>query len=185
VAFDKKRGGNTMRTRKIGQIMAMSSLSVFLLSGCFKTTGGGWFLDDEGDVVNFGFNAQPVGEPTGNCDGYPFPFPDVPTCWEAKGTLTLIDHGNVSGERLKLKGSFTGTFNPESGDPSDGSQFNGTATLNGQEYDMGFRVSDYGEGRLDDGDFFFLMLEPKGGGELIVYIGNLGGGNIQVHAKSR
>ena len=156
------------------------------LSGCFKTTGGGWFIDgSDGDLVTFGFTAQPDGEPTGFCDGYLFPFPQVPTCQPAKGRLTLIDHGGESGEPHIIRGTFTGTYAPESGNPVDGSQFAGTALVDGEEWLLGMRVTDNGEPGLD-GDFIFIMLEEAAtadGTPDLVYIGTIGGGNIQVHAR--
>jgi hypothetical protein len=144
-------------------------------------------LDGDGDLVTFGLNAQPDGEPTGFCNGFWVPFPEIPTCQPAKGRITLIDHGNVSGEPAMFKGEFTGTFNPES-DPDNiqetGSQFSGTGTFNGEEYDIGIRVTDNGSGADNiDGDFVFIFLRPKSGGPETVYIGFIGGGNITVHSR--
>ena len=176
-------------TRKLASFTVLTAL--LALSGCFKMTGGGWFIDNEGDLVTIAFTAQPDGEPTGNCDGYIAPFPQVPTCQPAKGRLTLIDHGGASGEPLMMRGNFNGTYNPVSGNLEDGSQFTGTVVIDGEEWIFGMRVSDYGEpGNFEDpdvtGDFFFLMLEPAAtadGSPDIVYLGQLGGGNIRVHAK--
>ncbi len=173
-----------MRTLRL---LVVTLPALLLMSGCFKLTGGGWLLDEDGDLVTFGLNAQPDGEPTGFCDGFLVPFPDIPTCQPAKGRITLIDHGNVSGERFMLKGEFTGTFNPEF-DPDNiqetGSQFNGTGTFNGEAYDIGIRVTDNGSGAGQiEGDFIFLFLQPQGGGPERVYIGEIGGGNITVHSR--
>ena len=179
-------------SRKLALIT--TTTAVLALSGCFKMTGGGWFTDIEGDLVTIAFTAQPDGEPTDFCDGFIAPFPQVPTCQPAKGRLTLIDHGTVSGEPIMIRGDFVGTYNPEFGNPDDGSQFTGTVTVNGEEWILGMRVSDYGEGNLVDengnpvGDFFFLMLEPKAtadGAPDLVYIGELEGGNIQVHSRNK
>ena len=172
-------------TRKLALIT--TGIAMLALSGCFKATGGGWMEDGDGDLVNFGFTAQPDGEPTGFCDGYFAPFPTLPTCQPAKGRFTLIDHGNVSGEARMIRGDFTGTFNSLMfGDPIDGSQFNGTVMIDGEEWLLGMRVSDYGEGGGIENDFVFIMLEKAAtadGSPDLVYIGNIGGGNIQVHAK--
>ena len=170
-------------TRKLAMITAVTAL--FALSGCLKMTGGGWFIDGEGDFVNFGFTAQPDGEPTGNCDGYPFPFPQVPTCQPAKGRLTLIDHGGMSGEPRMIRGEFTGTYNPIGGNPEDGSQFTGTVLVDGVEWLMGMRVTDNGQAGIEQ-DFIFIMLEEAAtadGSPDLVYIGDIGGGNIKVHAN--
>ena len=155
------------------------------LTGCYKMTGGGWFMDDDGDLVTFGFNAQPDGEPTGVCNGFPFPFPQVPTCQPAKGRLTLIDHGTASGEPHMIRGTFTGTYNPGTGNPDTGSQFAGRVLVDGEEWLMGMRVTDAGEPGVD-GDFVFIMLEHAAtadGSPDLVYIGNIGNGNIRVHAN--
>lgn len=170
-------------TRKLATITA--TVALLALSGCFKMTGGGWFLDEEGDMVTIGFTAQPDGEPVAYCDGFPNPFPQVPTCQPAKGRLTLIDHGNVSGEPRMIRGNFTGTYNPEGGNPSDGSQFTGIVTVNGEEWLLGMRVSDYGNTGPSE-DFIFIMLEEAAtadGSPDLVYIGNIEHGNIKVHAK--
>ena len=170
-------------TRKLATVAGMAAL--LALSGCFKTTGGGWFVDDEGDFVNFGFTAQPDGEPTGQCDGSPFPFPQVPTCQPAKGRLTLIDHGGASGEPHMIRGDFTGTYNPFGGNPEDGSQFTGTVMVDGEPWLLGMRVTDNGEPGIQE-DFVFIMLEEAAtadGTPDLVYVGNIGGGNIQVHAR--
>lgn len=129
--------------------------------------------------------AQPDGELTGECDGSPFPFPQVPTCQPAKGRLTLIDHGGASGKPHMIRGTFTGTYNPASGNPGDGSQFAGTVLVNGEEWLMGMRVTDAGEPGVAD-DFIFIMLEEAAtadGTPDLVYIGSIGNGNIQVHAR--
>ena len=170
-------------TRKLAVLTATTAL--LTLSGCFKTTGGGWFIDGEGDMVTFGFNAQPDGEPTGFCDGSPLPFPQVPTCQPAKGRLTLIDHGSASGEPHMIRGNFTGTYNPIGGNPGDGSQFTGTVLVDGVEWILGMRVTDNGEPGAQ-GDFIFLMLEPAAtadGAPDLVYIGQIEQGNIRVHAN--
>ena len=166
-------------------ILCTALSGLFGLSACFKATGGGWFIDADGDLVTFGFTAQPDGEPTANCDGSPFPFPEVPTCQPAKGRFTLIDHGTESGESRIIRGKITGTYNPADGNPDDGSQFAGTAIIDGEEWIMGFRVTDAGEPGLPD-DFVFLMLDPAvtaDGNPDLVYIGSIGNGNIQVHAR--
>lgn len=173
-----------MTTKRKFAVLTIAT-AMLALSGCFKMTGGGWFLDGEGDMVTFGFTAQPDGEPTGFCDGFPFPFPQVPTCQPAKGRLTLIDHGNASGEPRMIRGEFTGTYNPASGNPGDGSQFAGTVTVDGEDWILGMRVTDAGEPGVP-GDFVFLMLEPAAtadGAPDLVYIGEIAEGNIQVHAK--
>ena len=169
-------------SRKLAVLAA--AVGMLTLSGCFKATGGGWFVDEEGDIVTFGFTAQPDGEPTGFCDGWPFPFPQVPTCQPAKGRLTLIDHGSTSGVARMIRGEFTGTYNPLSGSPVDGSQFAGTVLVDGEEWLMGMRVTDAGEPGIPD-DFVFIMLEEAAtadGTPDLVYVGNIGNGNIQVHA---
>lgn len=162
-----------------------ATTAILVLSGCFKMTGGGWFTDNEGDLVTIAFTAQPDGEPTDFCDGSPFPFPQVPTCQPAKGRLTLIDHGSASGNPIMIRGNFVGTYNPISGNDETGSQFTGTVSVNGEDWILGMRVSDYGEEGPTE-DFIFLMLEPaatQDGNPDLVYIGSLEGGNIQVHAR--
>lgn len=142
-------------------------------------------IDIEGDLVTLGFTAQPDGEPTGECDGFPFPFPQVTTCQPAKERLTLIDHGGASGEPHIIRGVFTGTYNPASGNPADASQFAGTVLVDGEEWLMGMRVTDAGEPGIN-GDFVFLMLEEAAtadGSPDLVYVGNIGNGNVQVHAR--
>ena len=169
--------------RKLALITA--TIAALALSGCFKMTGGGWFTDGEGDLVTIAFTAQPDGEPTGFCDGWLAPFPQVETCQPAKGRLTLIDHGTESGNPIMIRGHFTGTYNPISGNDETGSQFTGSVLVNGEEWVLGMRVSDYGEEGPTE-DFVFLMLEPaatQDGNPDLVYIGNLEGGNIQVHAR--
>lgn len=168
---------------KLTRTCILSLVAVLSLTGCNKMTGGGWLIDVDGDRVSFGFNARATEEPTSQCQ---LPF-DTP-CVAAKGVFNLIDHGDVSGQRLHVRGNLTGTYTgqapfdcePEAETPC-GAQFEGTATVNGVPHTLSVRVTDNGEGSGIVGDFVSIFIVPIGGGELINYIGTVQGGNLQVH----
>lgn len=154
------------------------------LGGCTKMTGGGWMFDVDGDRVSFGFTAQAVEETDEEC-GVP-----GPACVAAKGRFNLIDHGDFSGERVHIRGQFTGTFNAESpflceetANTPCASQFEGTAVIDGDEYLLSVRVTDNGEGSDFVGDFVEIHAYPVGGGDSFDYVGSIEGGNLQVHLK--
>lgn len=169
--------------KKLLLILAFTSMA--FIAGCTKMTGGGWLYDIDGDRVNFGFMAQPVEEPTEECEAI-----FEPSCVEAKGRFNLVDHGDVSGERMHFRGKFTGTFSAENplscedtANTPCGSQFEGTATADGEEYLMSVRITDNGEGSEFIGDFVEIHFVPVGEGDPLHYVGYIEGGNLQVHLK--
>jgi len=132
---------------------------------CFKTTGGGWFIDQEGNKITFGFTAQPVGEPG-----------DITQ--EAKGKFQLVDHGT----KTRIHGTFTTTFTV-SDTPSTESFFWGPCTVNGVDgYSFYVMVSDYGEPALSAGDEIEIKVM---GEEEHFHYGFLRGGNIQIHKNHK
>jgi hypothetical protein len=159
------------------------------LAGCNKMTGGGWIIDDlSGNFINFGFNAQPVGEPDGSCE-----LPAAEPCWAAKGKLTIVDHGNVDGQPKRLKGDFTATYTgqgpfacEETANTPCTSEFVGNAILSGQSLVFRMRITDNGEGRfpgLAEGDFVEAFFTTEEGDLVYNLIGTIGGGNLQVHKR--
>ena len=145
---------------KLALCLTLVAVLALLGAGCTvakKTTGGGWFIDDEsGGRITFGFTAQPT-------DGL-----------EAKGQFQLVDHGT----KMRVHGTFLGTFMVS--DPTE-SGFHGTCSING-EGDYGFLVilEDMGEPGVSAGDSVEIYV---GSQPVLHYHGVLGGGNIQVHKK--
>ena len=166
------------------KIILLTGLTAVALTACNKITGGGWMIDEsDGDRVSFGFTARETEDPSGDCD-----FSSGPSCVEAKGKLTLIDHGDVSDVRQIWRGTFEGTWTgqapfacEDTAETPCASTFDGFATMNGDEYLVRIEVTDNGEGSGAINDFLKVFLSPVGGGDLIVYIGEIGGGNLQVH----
>ena len=143
---------------------AKSVLVAFLVAalaligtGCSKTTGGGWFIDEgmsSGNKITFGFNAQPTGGEL------------------AKGQFQLIDHGS----KVRIHGSFEGTY--EETDPIE-SFFWGTCTIDGEgPYSLQLRVEDLGKPGFGQGDMIDVFIFGYG-----TLYGELGGGNIKGHKK--
>ncbi len=138
-------------------------LAVALAAGvaCFKTTGGGWFIDQYGSKVTFGFTAKPVGEPVGGIQ-------------EAKGKFQLVDHGT----KTRIHGDFSTT---SSDTHSTWSTFGGPCTVNGEDgYSFAVIVSDRGEPSFSAGDLIDITIS---GPTDYRYYGVLKGGNIQIHKK--
>lgn len=136
---------------------------MFGVSGCGKTTGGGWFYNygDTSQKITFGFNAQP-------------------TDYGAKGQFELIDSLN----KLNLHGTFNEI--PHGTPPRNipvGSIFSGTCTVNGQgPYPFCAGFSDVDPEEIGPGDAVSVYVEY--GDQDLEYEGVLGGGNIMVHASS-
>ncbi len=141
-------------------------LAVALAAGvaCFKTTGGGWFINENGEngsKVTFGFTAHPVGEPVGDIQ-------------EAKGKFQLVDHGT----KTRIHGTFSTTA---SDTDSTWSTFGGPCTVNGEDgYSFAVIVSDRGEPSFSAGDLIDISIW---GPTDYRYFGVLRGGNIQIHKK--
>jgi hypothetical protein len=161
-------------------ILLVVSLAVFTL-GCPKTTGGGWFYDeDTGDKITFGFNAKPVGAPY-NCGRYG----DEMNCQDAKGKFQLVDHNDplVEDDDTVVHGSFFVTVEGES--VWGYVTFGGTCRVNGTgEYDFDVVLYDEDLGGLGQGDWVELTIYNVGG-ENLYYSGNVaaGGGNIKIHSN--
>jgi hypothetical protein len=172
---------------KRGIILSILLVAVLLMStafiGCDKATGGGSFYDEAtGDLITFGFNAQPVGDPYLAEVGSPYYIPGEET-WiqDAKGNLSLVDHNKTA--KVKIKVNFSVTI-PE---PSEYglSAFGGNCTINGDgPYYFGAVFTDVGEGY--SGDYIqigwndFATLDDLLGS----YSGYLNeGSDIVVHSK--
>lgn len=143
------------KMKKVLLILFVCLLSVTLL-GCYPTSGGGHFIDQEtGNKITFGFFAIPLGGE------------------EAMGEMQIVDHGT----KYKLHGTFTGTF--EDVDENE-SVFEGICDPDGilgsgDEVVFNLYVIDGGIGGKDKGDYieFADSLEHN-------YSGELKGGNIKI-----
>jgi hypothetical protein len=145
-----------------------------LLFGCdigvvpVKTTGGGWFTDEDGHRVTFGFTAHPG-------DNTP-----------AKGQFQLVDHGNKTVEKMKIHGNFTVAADwvsfDEQGDIDDCTWFSGNCTVNGMNaYPFAIKLCDYGEPGPSSGDRIELGVGTDENNPDWSYEATLEGGNIQIH----
>jgi len=149
---------------------------VLALAGtaCSKVTGGGWFNDFSGGKVTFGFNAQPT-------KPYDPPVYTDPFGWYeevgAKGEFQLVAHGT----NTVIHGTFTGSWVSEN---ETFSRFFGTCTINGTDVQP-FNVQFYDNGGkgLNKGDGIVVHIGGTNPMDPIVlmYSGDLGGGNIQIH----
>jgi len=154
---------------------AVVALLVLVLAlagtGCSKVTGGGWFNDFSAGKVTFGFNAQPT-EPYD---------PSADSLQEigAKGQFQLVAHGT----KTVIHGTFTGSWMTD--DPNF-SRFSGTCTINGTDVQpFNVQFYDNGDGKLEKGDGIIVHIGGTSPMDPIVlmYSGDLGGGNIQIHKK--
>ncbi len=166
------------------RMILLTGLAAVSLAACNKITGGGWMIDDsDGDRVSFGFNAMAIEDESEVCE---FSFAD--SCVAARGKLNVVDHGDVSGERKHWRGEFEGTWTGQAPFACEdtahtpcASTFDGFATMNGEEYLVRIEITDNGEGQAAIGDFIKLFFQPVGGGDMVVYLGSIAGGNLQVH----
>ena len=142
--------------------------------GCKKLTGGGSFDDFSAGKVTFGFNAQPT-EPYD-------PAADSLQEIGAKGQFQLVAHG-TQGTNTVIHGTFTGTY--MSDDP-EFSRFFGTCIVNGTDVQP-FNVQFYDSGakgpNKGDGIIVHVGATDPFGPIVLMYSGNLTGGNIQIHNK--
>jgi hypothetical protein len=168
-----------MKKRTIAILLLVVVLGVTgMLTGCYKTTGGGSFTADEtssaglpGHFCTFGFNAQPVNQPY---PGYEATF------IYAKGNFEFHDHT----AKTSIKGDFSATWAITN---ATSSQFAGLCTINKQgPYAFAATFTDNGPGQQDyvslmvvnSSSLADLILPP-----LYQYDGTLDpGSDIVVHA---
>ena len=145
-----------------------------LVAGCdyvsvapIKTTGGGWFVDEDGHRVTFGFAAAPTADR------------------EARGQFQLIDHGNKTVDKLRMHGSFTVAFDeiPTQAYEGNCTWFAGNCTVNGTDgYEFAVKFCDEGEPGPSAGDHIELYVGADSGSVAQwYYAATLEGGNIQIH----
>ena len=140
-------------------------------TGCKKVTGGGSFDDFSAGKVTFGFNAQPT---------VPYD-PSVDPNQEigAKGQFQMVAHGT----NTVIHGTFTGTWASEN---ETHSRFFGTCIVNGTDVEP-FNVQFYDSGakgpNKGDGIVVHIGATDPFGPIVLMYSGNLTGGNIQIHNK--
>lgn len=151
---------------KLTTVLALLLLVALMVVGvgCSKATGGGWFLDEEGDLVTFGFTAQPVDSD------------EVEGTIAAKGQFQLVDHSTKPPTRIH--GTFTAT---DAATDEWASVFEGTCSIDGEgghALVVGFR--DEGEPGPDAGDAIAVYVD---GDDDPLYEAYLGGGNIRVHSR--
>jgi hypothetical protein len=100
----------------LGVLLAATLIVSLGFTGCSKTTGGGSFYDlmsETDDFWTFGFNAQPVGEPseepiaTIELEGDEEPLLVTVYQQGAKGQMSLVNHT----EGYKVKVTFDKTLN--------------------------------------------------------------------------
>ncbi|MFC1932532.1 post-COAP-1 domain-containing protein [Chloroflexota bacterium] len=120
------------------------------------TTGGGWFDDSlSGNKITFGFNARDTG------DG------------AVEGEFQLVDHGpttNIHGTftRLSTSGSLSLLW--------------GTCSIDGEgDYTLSIICVDNGEPGIGIDTIKIVIFDIYF--PIKIYIGTLGGGNLQVHKK--
>lgn len=145
----------------IGTIAVVVILVAALVVGvsCFKTTGGGWFIDERGDKVTFGFNAQPE------------------DMFTAKGKFQLVAHHGDDNETV-VHGTFY--FTVPGGEFLGYTEFSGVCSVNGVPgYPFVATFYDENEGELGPGDR--VSVEILGWPD--DFAGTLEGGNIKIHAK--
>jgi|WetSurMetagenome_2_1015567.scaffolds.fasta_scaffold568668_1 hypothetical protein len=153
-------------------LIALAGTSCFD-AGYNKTTGGGWFYNtglpgypgynpDSTQKITFGFNAQPVGDPTlGN----------------TKGDFQLVDHDN----KINIHGTFTST-NRNTATTNGLTQFLGTAQINGQKFNLNcvfYDASFNGTYGALDG----VVVYADNDVAVYAYGGVLGGGNIKLRKE--
>lgn len=142
-------------------------------TGC-KVTGGGWFNDFDAGKVTFGFNAQST-EPY---DPEADPFQEI----GAKGQFQLVAHGTDT----VIHGTFTGTWNMFDPEEAEYPRFFGTCTINGTDVQP-FNVQFYDNGakgpNKGDGIIVHVGATDPFDSIVLMYSGNLTGGNIQIHKK--
>ena len=119
-----------------------------------KITGGGWFIDDSGNKITFGFDGKQTPEPPLHK-------------YIAKGQFQLVDH--ASGDRIH---GIIEEIKPGS------LAFTGSCSINGQgDYTFYVRFSDRGKPGVEPGDEIYVAIESP----MRFYEGELKGGNIKVH----
>ena len=143
-----------MRLRPmLGLVLLLSVALTVVGLGCGRTTGGGWFVNEEdGALVTFGFTVQLIDE-----EG------------SARGQFQLVDHG--SSPPTRIHGEFTATY-------SDGiagfSGYEGTCSINGEDGHTFLA----GILTIDSEDKLAVYL----GEEVdLAYLGVPGGGTIRGH----
>ena len=149
------------RLSKYMALVMILLLAVVLMTGCSiwtlssgKVTGGGWFIDGDGNKCTFGFNAQGDG--------------DWCVDMEFKGQFQFNDHAKP--EATKIHAAVIRLYEHKLDECIY--KFKGETK---DEKEVVVTVQDLGEPGVDAGDG--IKVEYDGN----TWEGELGGGNIQVH----
>lgn len=156
--------------------------SSILLTGCPKTTGGGWFLsydeyDDAEIPVSFGFVARPTEELTGS---------DMGNTVIASGRFTLVAH-HLDHTLTRVNSEVEVTWAPQWDDNPEWAHFGGTCSVDGiPGFSLDLDLRDLGEPGPSAGDGIRAFITAPDIDPLyfLLWEGYLEGGNIRIHTDS-
>jgi len=175
-----------MKAKLVLSILLVAALAL-VGTGCNKVTGGGWFNDVRYGKVTFGFNAQPTEAGMDLPPGpIPWPLSTYPTI-DAKGQFQLVAHGTEDYPKMKIHGTFTGTYAYIQ--PENSAYFSGTCLVNGTETKDFYIVyfgDDFPEPQGTPIKIGIGTTDPMANGsDIITLSGTLGGGTLKVHKAKK